>query len=75
VAARCHLRLPGIATTVRTMAKKPINPVERYLLSSAEARNPEFIVKLFERIKGRPANTQEIADLEREITAVKNTKP
>jgi hypothetical protein len=57
------------------MARKPIKPIERYLLSSAEARNPDFIVKLFERLKGRPANAQEIADLEREITAVKDTKP
>jgi len=73
--ARRHLQLTGIATIVGTMAKKPIKPIERYLLSSAEARNPDFIVKLFERLKGRPANAQEIADLEREITAVKDTKP
>jgi hypothetical protein len=69
------LQLTGIATTVRTMAKKPIKPVERYQLSSAEARNPEIIVKLFDRLKGRPTNAEEIADLEREITAVKDRKP
>jgi hypothetical protein len=57
------------------MAKIPIKPAERCLLSSDEARNSEFIIKLFERLKGRPATAEEIADLEREITAIKDTKP
>jgi len=46
------------------------------LLSGAEARNPEFIIKLFERLKGQPATAGESADLEREITAAaRETKP
>jgi hypothetical protein len=57
------------------MAEKPSKPVERCLLSSAEARNSEFIIKLFERIQGRPATAEEIANLEREIAAIKGTKP
>jgi hypothetical protein len=55
------------------MAEKP-KAVEHLLLSSAEARNPEFIVKLFERLKGQPGTVEEIDDLSREITAVKNAK-
>lgn len=46
------------------------------LLSGAEARNPEFIIKLFKRLKGQPATAGESADLEREITAAaRETKP
>lgn len=55
------------------MAERLAKPTD--LLSSAEARNPEFIIKLFERLKGRPASAEEIADLEREIVAAKDTNP
>jgi hypothetical protein len=57
------------------MAEKPTKPVDRHLLSGAEARNPEFIIKLFERLKGRPATAEEITDLEREIIAARDSKP
>jgi hypothetical protein len=56
------------------MADQPLKPVEQQLLSSAEARNPEFIKKLFERLKGRPATADQISDLEREIAALKDIK-
>jgi len=67
------LPLTGIAPTVWTVAERLAKPTD--LLSSAEARNPEFIIKLFERLKGRPASAEEIADLEREIVAAKDTNP
>jgi hypothetical protein len=56
------------------MVEKPTKPDKRDLLSSAEARDPKFIVELFERLKGRPATAEEIADLQRDITAAKNAK-
>jgi hypothetical protein len=56
------------------MADQPIKPVEHELLSSAEARDPEFIKKLFERVKGQPATAEQISDLEREIAALKDIK-
>jgi len=56
------------------MAGKPTLPVERHLLSSAEARDPQVIIKLFERLKGRRATDEEIAELEREVTVINNTK-
>ena len=57
------------------MVEKPTKPGKRDLLSSAEARDPQFIVQLFERLKGRPATAEEIADLEREIRVAKDSKP
>jgi hypothetical protein len=54
-----------------------INPQKNCdLLSGAEARNPQFIIKLFERLKEKPVTGGESADLEREITAAAmDTKP
>jgi hypothetical protein len=57
------------------MAEKPTKAAKRDLLSSAEARDPKLIIKLFERLKGRPATAEEIADLEREIIAARDSKP
>jgi hypothetical protein len=68
------LRRPTTATTVSVMNEKSTKNCD--LLSGAEARNPEFIIKLFERLKGQPATAGESADLEREITAAaRETKP
>ena len=68
------MQLTATATTVLIMVEKLIKPGKRDLLSSAEARDPQFIVKLFERLKGRPATAEEIAALAREITAAKDSK-
>ena len=68
-----RLRRTTTATTVPVMSQKPTKNCD--LLSSAEARDPELIIKLFERIKGQPATAEETANLEREIAAVKDTKP
>ena len=38
-------------------------PVSFQLTSGAEAKKPENVLKLFERIKGRKATAKEIADL------------
>jgi hypothetical protein len=38
-------------------------PVSFQLMSGAEAKKPENVLKLFERIKGRKATAKEIADL------------
>jgi hypothetical protein len=54
---------------------KPTKPIERYLLTSAAARDPTLIIKLFERLKERPATAEEIADLECQITAARDSKP
>jgi hypothetical protein len=55
------------------MAERLTKPCD--LLSNAEARNPELIISLFERLKGKPATAEESADLEREITVAKDTMP
>jgi len=44
------------------MTHKP-TPVSFHLMSGAEAKKPENVLKLFERIKGRKATTKEVADL------------
>jgi hypothetical protein len=54
------------------MAETPPKPCD--LLSSAEARDPEFIIKLFERLKEQPATAEETAELGREIAAIRDTK-
>ena len=69
------MQLTETATTVWAMAEKPTKAAKRDLLSSAEARDPKLIIKLFERLKGRPATAEEIADLEREIIAARDSKP
>jgi hypothetical protein len=40
---------------------------ERYLMSGADALNPENFIKLFEALKGRKATQEEIANVERKL--------
>jgi hypothetical protein len=46
------------------MAEKP-KRLERFLMSGADAQNPENLVRLFEALKGRSATPEESAELAR----------
>jgi hypothetical protein len=50
--------------------------VKRYLMSGAEAQQTEHILELFARLKGRPATSEERAELaSRKILPGKNGLP
>ena len=50
--------------------------MKRFLMNGKEAMHPENILKLFEKIKGRPATSEERAELaSRKILPGKNGLP
>jgi hypothetical protein len=57
------------------MGDKCRRRLDHLLMTGADARKPENILAMFEAIKGRPATSQEIAQLQRKIPVVRGAKP
>ena len=51
-----------------TMPEKSEKRLERFLTNSAEAHKPEYILRMFEAIKGRKATFEEVASVTRKFT-------
>lgn len=51
-----------------TMPEQSKKRLERFLMNSAEAHKPEYILRMFETIKGRKATFAEIAEVTRPFT-------
>jgi hypothetical protein len=59
----------GVSTPIAlTMPEQSEKRLERFLTNSAEAHKPEYILRMFEAIKGRKATFEEVATVTRKFT-------